>query len=45
LDESLLILGLAQVCEQRAHYRGPAYLELAERLRAMYFVRAREMIA
>ncbi len=45
LDESLLILGLAQLCEQRTGHRGPAYLELAERLRAMYFVRAREVIA
>jgi hypothetical protein len=45
LDETLLILGLAQLCEQRADHRGPTHLELADRLRAMYFVRAREMIA
>jgi hypothetical protein len=45
LDESLLILGIADLCELRAHYRGPAYVEMAERLRALYAVRGRETIS
>lgn len=44
LDESLLILGLADMCEGRAHYRGPAYLELADRFRAIYFAEARKVM-
>ena len=44
LDESLMILGLALLCEERAYYRGPAYLELADRLRGTYWACAQGTI-
>jgi hypothetical protein len=45
LDESLTISGLAYLCEARARDRRWAYLEVADRLQAVYAVRARETIS
>src|SRR5437899_8538050 len=44
IDETLFILGLADLCEAAARYHGVAYVELADRLRAVYAVRARETV-
>jgi hypothetical protein len=42
LKESFLLRGLSDLCEERARHFGPAYHELAKRLRAVYAKRARE---
>ena len=44
LDESLLLRGLSDLCEERGRHFGPAYHELGKRLRAVYGQRARETI-
>jgi hypothetical protein len=44
LDESLLPRGLSDLCEERGRHFGPAYHELAKRLRATYAKAARETL-
>ena len=44
LDESLLLRGLAELCEEKSMVSGPAYAELAQRLLAAYAVRAQETL-
>ena len=43
--EGFLLRGLSDLCEERARHFGPAYHELAKRLRAIYAKRARETAA
>lgn len=42
LRDSFLLRGLSDLCEERARHFGPAYHELAKRLRATYAKHARE---
>ena len=42
LKETFLLRGLSDLCEERARHFGPAYHELAKRLRATYARQARE---
>jgi hypothetical protein len=44
LDESFLLRGLSDLCEERGRYFGPEYHRLGKRLRAVYARRARETI-
>ena len=44
LKDTLLLRGLGDLCEERARHFGPAYHELAKRLRATYAKRARETV-
>lgn len=44
LDESLLVLGLADLLDERALYFGPEYLRLASKMYARYAQIARETI-
>ncbi len=45
VKDALLLRGLSDLCEERARHFGPAYHELAKRLRATYAKRAREAVA
>ena len=44
VKETLVLLGLIALCEERARHFSPAYHEFAKRLRAVYANRARETI-
>ena len=44
LKETFLLRGISDLLEERARHFGPAYHELAKRLRAIYAKRARETV-